>query len=328
MQGHLTADPMGSKLKKTFCYPGHLMMQFFAYYGGTGGLYVATHVSTFDKRYPEFLPARHDFLKSVDDLKRIGAHPAPYINALIWDTWFTESWHTANAERAEVKNLNGSSKRWYAHHTLMTLMCPATSRWRETVLDNSRKTLIDYGCSGIYFCHGVQQASVTGSIITDGRFAGIGGLGTGARNDRYITISNNVIHNMTNCGIQFYKTSVDKGVQGKFITIGNNSFRNIGNVGVSILGAEHIGVTGNHFENCTSGVALRESSYCNLTGNIFAGGETGVHIDKACRCNLVTGNVFTGQAEPVELADGAADNVVQSNLVAAGTHGQPANGRK
>ncbi|MEA4983985.1 hypothetical protein SDC9_37845 [bioreactor metagenome] len=108
------------------------------------------HNYPFDTYYPEYFPAKSNFIDLKNYIQNAGSHVTPYINGRLWDST-TDFYRQQNAEASAVKNKDGSIFYDRYESINQAVMCPATSLWKNTLLDITRKLSGETQIDGIYY---------------------------------------------------------------------------------------------------------------------------------------------------------------------------------
>lgn len=114
----------------------------------------------YDNDYPHYFPAKPAFYSGVKRLQENGVRVMPYINARLWDTKDRgmEDWEWSEKAKPNcTKKRNGepfiesySSKEADGSPVKLSIMCPSTACWQETITDVVSKLLNEVGVNAVY----------------------------------------------------------------------------------------------------------------------------------------------------------------------------------
>ncbi len=118
------------------------------------------HNNPFDNDYPHYFPEKPTVRRELKKLQDAGIRVIPYINGRLWDTRDkgVEDWqYTSVAYPKACKDRHGkafnesySAKEANGEHTVLSVMCPSTALWQETVKGIVDKLLNDVAFDGVY----------------------------------------------------------------------------------------------------------------------------------------------------------------------------------
>lgn len=108
------------------------------------------HNYPFDTYYPEYFPAKSNFLSLKDVVQSAGSHVTPYINGRLWDST-TDYYTQKNAAASTVMNKDGSLFYDKYEGINQAVMCPATSLWKNTLLEITQKLSTELNVDGVYY---------------------------------------------------------------------------------------------------------------------------------------------------------------------------------
>ncbi|MGN0873156.1 MAG: DUF6259 domain-containing protein [Victivallales bacterium] len=103
---------------------------------------------TFDQFYPDYLPARPDFLPAVTKLEAAGVHCMPYVNSHYFDRNLPE-WHDGLQVRESVIKDIVPGRHDLKIYNMVT-MCHGTEFWRNRISRVQRELLHFYPVSAVY----------------------------------------------------------------------------------------------------------------------------------------------------------------------------------
>lgn len=114
----------------------------------------------YDNDYPHYFPAKEAFHSGVKRLQENGVRVMPYINARLWDTKDRgmEDWEWSEKAKPNcTKDRNGvpfiesySSKEADGSPVKLSIMCPSTACWQETITSVVDKLLNEVGVNAVY----------------------------------------------------------------------------------------------------------------------------------------------------------------------------------
>lgn len=102
----------------------------------------------YDTAYPEYLPAKKDFVDCCAEAKQYGILTMPYTNGMLWDTELPT--YCAFGSKGAVIEANGNVRLEHWAKRDHAVMCPCWKPWQET-LQVAPVTLTDkYGATCVY----------------------------------------------------------------------------------------------------------------------------------------------------------------------------------
>ena len=118
------------------------------------------HQIPFDNDYPHYFPEKGCVRSELKKVQDAGIRVIPYINGRLWDTRDrgTEDWmFSKEAKPFATKDRFGkiftesySSKESDGSPVVLSIMCPSTAFWQNTVRDLTGRILDDVGFDGVY----------------------------------------------------------------------------------------------------------------------------------------------------------------------------------
>jgi hypothetical protein len=107
------------------------------------------HLTTFDKGYPEFFPARKEAAEVFKNLQSNGHIVMPYINAHSWDTGLP-SYKQARSYVAESQDGVDSTETFFDPTVQFVGMCPYTEFWQNKVHELCTRLVEEFNVKAIY----------------------------------------------------------------------------------------------------------------------------------------------------------------------------------
>ncbi|MEN6357460.1 MAG: DUF6259 domain-containing protein [Armatimonadota bacterium] len=109
------------------------------------------HVIPFDALYPDFFPAKKNFVDGVKTLQGIGDRVVPYINGRIVDPQ-SRAWINKHLDTETVKDAQGKMHFEYTRNSKRSLAveCPYAPLWQDEMAEIVDKLVNDCGVDGVY----------------------------------------------------------------------------------------------------------------------------------------------------------------------------------
>ncbi|MFA6175076.1 MAG: DUF6259 domain-containing protein [Phycisphaerae bacterium] len=107
------------------------------------------HLTTYDKGYPEFFPARKGAPEVFNNLQANGHLVMPYINAHSWDTGLP-SYNQARSYVAESQDRVVSTETFFDPKVKLAGMCPYTEFWQNKVNELCNRLVEEFNVKAIY----------------------------------------------------------------------------------------------------------------------------------------------------------------------------------
>lgn len=118
------------------------------------------HEIPFDNDYPHYFPAKPGFKEGVQALHALGCRVVPYTNGRLWDTRDRKNEDyafTARGLAGSAKKTDGTpftesyrSLEIDGSKVVFAVMCPGSKVWKDTIAENNRRLIQEYGLDGVY----------------------------------------------------------------------------------------------------------------------------------------------------------------------------------
>ena len=108
------------------------------------------HQIEYDVDYPEYFPAKKEFVPMMKEVQQRGSHVIPYINGRLWDP-ASESYQTNGGAESSCRKKDGSLYiEVYGSMVPNSVTCPSSPIWQQTILDLTKRVQQELGSNGVY----------------------------------------------------------------------------------------------------------------------------------------------------------------------------------
>ncbi len=97
------------------------------------------HQIEYDVDYPEYFPAKKEFLPMMKEVQQMGSHVIPYINGRLWDP-ASKSYQTQGGAQSSCRKKDGSLYiEIYGSMVPNSVTCPSSEIWQNTILNLTKR---------------------------------------------------------------------------------------------------------------------------------------------------------------------------------------------
>lgn len=108
------------------------------------------HQIEYDVDYPEYFPAKENFVDQMKVAQKLGSHVIPYINGRLWDPQ-SASYQVNDAIRLSCRKEDGTLyTEIYGSMVPNSVTCPSSLVWQETIQDLAYRLQYELGSNGVY----------------------------------------------------------------------------------------------------------------------------------------------------------------------------------
>lgn len=109
------------------------------------------HIIPFDAYYPDYFPAKKNFVAGVKALQGVADRVVPYINGRIVDPE-SRAWIDKDLDAATIKDAQGKMHFEYTSNSKRSLAveCPYVPLWHNLIADTVDRLVNDCGVDGVY----------------------------------------------------------------------------------------------------------------------------------------------------------------------------------
>jgi hypothetical protein len=108
------------------------------------------HQIEYDVDYPEYFPAKKEFLPMMKEVQQMGSHVIPYINGRLWDP-ASKSYQTQGGAQSSCRKKDGSLYiEIYGSMVPNSVTCPSSEIWQNTILNLTKRIQTELGTNGVY----------------------------------------------------------------------------------------------------------------------------------------------------------------------------------
>jgi hypothetical protein len=122
------------------------------YFGGerTACHWYYWHHNQFDVDYPDYFPAKSEFVPMVKRIQKMGTHITPYINGRLWDP-ASESYKELNGALCSCRKADGTLyTEVYGSKVANTITCPSSETWQNVIANVVDRMQTELGVTGVY----------------------------------------------------------------------------------------------------------------------------------------------------------------------------------